>query len=79
MFDITRQKIGFTCENCDFENYVTLAQARSNTVIICRGCKTNIQLIDQLSSVRKSIKSVNRSITSLMEEFDKIGDICIKF
>ncbi len=79
MIDISRHPIDIQCEKCNFKNTVTLKQAKANTIIICRGCKVNIQLIDHMYSVRKSIKSINREISSLMEEFDKLSNINLKF
>lgn len=65
MFDLDRVPFEFECPICRFQNPATLGQVRLGDVVICRGCKSNIQLADYmatLSSARKDIQSRLRRI-----------------
>jgi hypothetical protein len=77
MIDLSKHKVDLICPSCKFINPVTLKQVKIRDVIICRGCKSNIQLQDHLNSVRKSLKSFRREMDSLMKAFDGIGSITI--
>ena len=54
MFDLDKETIEFDCPSCGFYNEIFYRQARLNDMIICRGCKTNIQLNDQMYECRKA-------------------------
>jgi len=77
MIDLSRHRVDLTCPSCKFINPVALKQVRIRDVIICRGCKSNIQLQDHLNSVRKSLKSFRREMDALMKAFESIGNITI--
>lgn len=79
MIDLAKHRINITCEKCHFKNSATLNQVKANAIIICSGCKINIRFIDHLFSTRKSLKSVRLEINSLMNEFNKIGNINFRF
>ena len=61
------------CPVCDFANPVWLKQARVRDVIICRGCKTNIQLDDQMNSVRKARRDIRAAFRKLQKQVDQIN------
>lgn len=46
--------IEIICPLCDFFNVVNLKQVRLRDVVICRGCKANIQLEDYMNECRKA-------------------------
>jgi len=77
--DLSKQKIGIHCPSCDFLNYVTLRQVQIRDVIICRGCKANIQLEDHLNTVRKALRSIRRELANLMKQLNDISNITIRF
>lgn len=67
--DIGKHTIEIECPKCRFHNPIYFKQARLRDVIICRGCKVNIQLDDQMNECRKAIRSVKQSIRQLEESF----------
>lgn len=61
-FDVDSFPITFDCPFCQFLNTVTFKQFRIRDVIICRGCKANILLLDQLNTCRKAEREVRREM-----------------
>jgi len=61
------------CPRCQFQNPIWLKQARLRDVIICRGCKSNIQLADSINTVRKAHHSIRRAMNDLRETVSKIN------
>ena len=60
MFDLDCAIIPIECRKCNFLNSVTVRQVRLNDVVICRGCKSNMQLLDYMgtaSNAREAIRS----------------------
>jgi len=47
LLDLDKQSFDFPCPRCGFFNEAYLGQVKLRDVIICRGCKTNIQLAVQ--------------------------------
>jgi transcription elongation factor Elf1 len=70
MFDLGKYDIDFECPSCGFYNHFYLKQARLRYVIICRGCKANIQLDDAMNEVRKSIRKINKAIAAIPDEIN---------
>lgn len=73
-FDIDHLSSEFECPTCSFFNSATMKQIRLNDVMICRGCKTNIQLIDQMNSMRKARQYVRRSMKRLQNRIDHFNN-----
>jgi len=67
MINIDNETIEFPCPHCGFYNAIFFKQARLRDVIICRGCKSNIQLDDQMNECRK----VQRAFRRAMQELGK--------
>ena len=65
--NLDKCEIFVDCPRCQFANPIWLKQARIRDVIICRGCKSNIQLDDSMNTVRKTIRSIHRSLNALRE------------
>jgi hypothetical protein len=61
------------CPHCNFANPIWLRQARLRAVVICRGCKGNIQLDDSMNSVRKAYRSIRRGMDDLRETVAKFN------
>lgn len=61
------------CPRCSFANTIWLRQARLRDVVICRGCKANIQLDDSMNSVRKARHSVRRAMQDLRDTIAKFN------
>ncbi len=65
MLDLDRQPIQFPCPRCGFYNGARLKQVRLRDVVICRGCKSNIQLDDHMNSYRRARRSIERALGDL--------------
>jgi hypothetical protein len=72
-FTIDFAEVDFPCPKCGFFNPIWIRQARLRDVIICRGCKCNIQLDDQMNSVRVAERNVRRAIDELTRSFESIS------
>jgi len=59
--------VSTACPKCNFENPFTLKQARLQDIIICRGCKSNIQLHDQMNECKKATRNIDRAIQELTD------------
>jgi hypothetical protein len=53
------------CPTCKFINTFSFKQARLRDVIICRGCKANIQLDDRMNECRKAERDIRRAFGEL--------------
>jgi hypothetical protein len=73
MFDVGEVEIEIDCPKCGFYNPIYIKQARLRDVIICRGCKRNIQLEDHLNQVRKAERSLRDAFDDLSSTLDNIG------
>ena len=73
MINFEKYEINIPCPNCSFYNPIFLKQARLRDVIICRGCKINIRLEDQMNETRKAIRCLHRSLNELQETLDDIN------
>jgi hypothetical protein len=79
VINLDKMRVNLNCSRCDFQNEVTLRQVRVEDVIICRGCKANIQLIDHMKSMEKSLRSIRRTLRALEAQLSQLGDITIRF
>ena len=71
--DIDSAELEIECPKCDFYNPIWVKQARLKDMIICRGCKVNIQLNDSMNEVRKARRSVLKAVKDLKQEFEKLN------
>jgi len=78
MINLDKHKVNISCPKCNFDNIASIRQFRVEDVIICRGCKSNISLIDHKRSVEKSKREIRRALHSLMSQIERIGKINIK-
>lgn len=69
MIDLDKHEVEICCPNCSFYNEIWLEQARLRDVIICRGCKGNIHLDDQMNECRKAIRSMRKVMQDLEDTF----------
>lgn len=72
-FTIDPVEIDVPCPKCDFSNPIWIKQARLRDVIICRGCKSNIQLDDHMNEVRNVVRSVRRAFDDLASSFEQLN------
>lgn len=65
--------IEFPCPSCGFYNAIFFKQARLRDVVICRGCKGNIQLNDQMNECRKVERLVKRTVNEFQRAFANLN------
>lgn len=70
-FTIDWVEIDTPCPKCGFFNPIWIRQARLRDVIICRGCKANVQLDDHMNEVRNAERSTRRAVQDLMKSLSK--------
>lgn len=73
MINLDKHRIEIPCPSCGFYNPIVLRQARLRDVIICRGCKANINLDDQMNECRKAIRSIRRAINQFEQSLKNIN------
>ncbi len=78
MLDLDKHTVEVDCPQCGFYNPITLKQVRLRDAVICRGCKSTIRLEDHMNETRKAIRSVNRALQELEEQFRSLGKITIR-
>jgi hypothetical protein len=70
-WDIDGAEVEVECPRCRFANPVWLWQIRLRDVIICRGCKCNLHLEDQMNTFRKARESLNRQMQELKRTLER--------
>ena len=65
MLNIDYSTIEIACPKCQFITPVSIRQIRLRDVVICRGCKRNLQLEDHLNSVRAAQRSISHALQDL--------------
>ena len=73
MISIDDYKVDFKCPHCGFYNYFLFKQARLRDVIICRGCKANIRLDDNMNECRKVSKSIRRELAEIENTLNNLN------
>lgn len=80
MIDLDKISLDLECPKCQFSNPFFYRQARLRAVIICRGCKGNIRLDDQMNTCRKARVKFQRAMDDLKEALSKLSTtITIRF
>jgi transcription elongation factor Elf1 len=77
-FSIDHVDIDVPCPRCGFWNSVTIRQIRTRDVLICRGCKANLQLEDHMNEARSAERSIRSSMDRLTDMLGTIGRIEIR-
>lgn len=78
MLSIDPLQIEFNCPECGFYNEATIKEVRIRDIIICRGCKSNIQLEDYMNEVRKAERQFRNEMKKLNNTFKELGNISIE-
>ena len=73
MINFDKENIPLPCPNCEFYNEINLKQVRLRDVIICRGCKSNIRLDDQMNETKKAIRSIKRAMNELESTLNEMN------
>jgi hypothetical protein len=70
---IDNTPVSTTCPVCEFYNTFTIKQARLRNIVICRGCKANIQLDDHMNECRKATRQIERAIVEFHESLKNLN------
>lgn len=73
MIDLDSLEFDIQCPQCSFFNRIFYRDARLRDVIICRGCKSNIQLDDHMNECRKARKSVAAAFAELQSSLSSLN------
>lgn len=65
MIDLDSVDLDIECPNCSFFNKIKYRDARLRDVVICRGCKSNIQLDDHMNECRRARRAVLAAFADL--------------
>jgi acetyl-CoA carboxylase beta subunit len=65
--DINKHTIWFKCPNCNFYNPFFFRQSILQDMIICRGCKINIKLNDNMNECKKLKRSLEKVLQKLQK------------
>lgn len=68
---LLKSNLDFECPECHFINEFTLNDAFLEVMFVCRGCKKNIHLNDNLWSVKKAKRDISEAEQSLASLFKK--------
>lgn len=71
--DLDAFEVEVDCPRCGFYNPVWLKQARVRDVVICRGCKANIHLDDNMNTIRKARRSIRRQMDRLRRQIESLN------
>lgn len=69
--DLDAFEVEIECPRCSFTNPVWMKQARLRDVIICRGCKANLQLDDGMNSIRKARDNLQHQFNALRDQINR--------
>lgn len=70
---IDNTPVSAACPVCEFQNTFTIKQARLRDIIICRGCKANIQLDDHMNECRKVTRQIERAIAEFEDSLKNLN------
>jgi hypothetical protein len=71
--NLDKIEVEVDCPRCGFANPIWLKQARVRDVVICRGCKANIQLDDSMNTVSKAYRSTRQAMQDLRDNLEQIN------
>lgn len=78
MIDLDRFEFEVECPKCSFATKIFYRDARLRDVLICRGCKANVQLDDHMNECRKARRQFHTAMQELEETIAKLNNITIR-
>jgi hypothetical protein len=78
VIDLDRFEFDVDCPKCRFATKIFYRDARLRNVLICRGCKGNIQLNDHMNECRKARRQVHAAIQELEAAIAELNNITIR-
>lgn len=70
---LDKVEFDFQCPICSFYNSALVEQARLRDMIICRGCKSNIQLDDHMNECRLAVRRLNKILNDFGESLKNLN------
>lgn len=77
MIDLDRFNFEVECPKCSFATRILYRDARLRDVVICRGCKANIQLDDHMNECRKARRQVRAAMQELEVTIAKLNNTTV--
>ena len=71
--NLGKHRFTIKCPQCKFPAHIFFRQVKHRDVLVCGGCKANIQLVDHLGSYRKAERKVRRAIEGLTSSFGNLN------
>jgi len=78
VIDLDRFEFEVECPKCSFATKIFYRDARLRDVLICRGCKANVQLDDHMNECRKARRQFHTAMQELEETIAKLNNITIR-
>lgn len=69
--DLDRRSINVDCPQCRLATQATLRDVRIGGVIICRGCKANIRLVDHLGEYQRVRRRMRDTFEQMFANFGR--------
>lgn len=80
MINLDQFEFEVDCPRCSFATKIFYRDARLRDVLICRGCKANIQLDDHMNQCRKARRQVNTAMEELEDALASLNNtITLRF
>lgn len=73
MFDISFQIVTMECPGCQYPVEVLLNQIMAEETIICPGCRQEVQLRDERSSVKHAQSEMDAAVAQLQRQMHRLG------
>jgi hypothetical protein len=78
MIDVDNLDLEGACPRCGFVYQFTLKQVWLRDVVICRGCKCNLQLDDHLNTARKARTAIRQAFGELEKSLNSLRTIRLR-
>jgi hypothetical protein len=79
MIDLGAAEIELPCPYCNFCNTVLIKQIKSGEMIICSGCKRDIDLTQYSNNISETEREMDDALSALQEKLKKGINLNIKF
>lgn len=73
MIELDRFEFEVECPRCSFATRIFYRDARLRDILICRGCKTSIQLDDHMNECRKARRQFNAALEELQDTIKQLN------
>lgn len=63
--DFNKHPIEIDCPYCGLHTWVTLGEIQRREAVVCRGCKVMFVMEDHLGQVKRTIKTITKTLKKL--------------